>query len=82
MMGMLVQDIMLVVDPEASHTPVIRDAWAFMWGKNALRSWTQPELNKYLTEGFHPNDIDQRDLILSWQEDFPEIAALQIPLAG
>ncbi|NND69787.1 MAG: metal-dependent hydrolase [Halioglobus sp.] len=56
----------------------IREAWDFMWGENGFRRWSAPEFKKYLQRGFHPNDIDQSQLLDSWQSNFPEVAALQI----
>jgi hypothetical protein len=56
----------------------IREAWNFMWGKGGFRSWAAPEFKRYLKAGFHPNDIDQSHLLEHWQEDHPEVAALQL----
>lgn len=56
----------------------IREAWDFMWGKNGIRRWAAPEFDKYLQVGFHPNDIDQSHLLEGWQDNHPEVAALQL----
>ena len=56
----------------------IREAWQFMWGEGGFRAWSQPELKRYLVEGFHPNDIDQSHLIEQWTDTYPEVAALQV----
>lgn len=56
----------------------IREAWTFMWGKQGFRRWAQPEFKRYLKKGFHPNDIDQSQLLARWHHDFPEVAALEM----
>ncbi len=56
----------------------IREAWDFMWGKQGMRTWATPELNKYLQPGFHPNDIDQSQLLKEWNASYPDVAAMQI----
>jgi len=56
----------------------LREAWQFMWGKQGIRRWAAPEFKKYLQTGFHPNDIDQSQLIEHWHENYPEVAALQL----
>jgi uncharacterized protein len=61
--------------PSLKH---IREAWDFMWGKQGFRSWAAPEFKRYLKAGFHPNDIDQKRLIEQWQDNYPEVAALQV----
>lgn len=61
--------------PSLAH---IREAWNFMWGENGIRRWAAPEFKKYLQPGFHPNDIDQSELIENWSNNHPEVAALQV----
>jgi predicted metal-dependent hydrolase len=61
--------------PSVKH---IKEAWEFMWGNNGFRSWAAPEFKKYLKKGFHPNDIDQSELVTHWRDNYPEVAALQV----
>lgn len=61
--------------PSLKH---IREAWQFMWGENGFRRWSAPEFKRYLKPGFHPNDIDQGQLIEHWRDNYPEVAALQV----
>lgn len=56
----------------------IREAWDFMWGEDGFRRWSAPQFKRYLEPGFHPNDIDQSRLIEQWQENYPDVAALQL----
>lgn len=73
----IAQLILLWRDRKIPSLQHIREAWGFMWGKNGFRTWAAPEFKRYLKTGFHPNDIDQSHLIEQWQDDYPDIAALQ-----
>ena len=74
----IAQVMLLWKDRRLPRFSEIREAWNFMWGENGFRSWSAPEFKKYLERGFHPNDIDQSQLLDRWQADFPEVAALQV----
>ena len=74
----IAQLILLWRDRKIPSLQHIREAWGFMWGKGGFRSWSAPEFQRYLKPGFHPNDIDQSHLIEQWDENYPEVAALQI----
>jgi predicted metal-dependent hydrolase len=74
----IAQLILLWRDRKIPSLQHIREAWDFMWGKGGFRSWSAPELKRYLKPGFHPNDINQSRLIEQWQENYPEVAALQV----
>jgi len=65
-------------DRKIPSVKAIREAWGFMWGKQGFRRWAAPEFRKYLRVGFHPNDIDQSELIKGWADNYPEVAALQV----
>jgi predicted metal-dependent hydrolase len=72
------QVVLLWRDRKVPSLQHIREAWNFMWGDGGFRRWSAPEFKRYLEPGFHPNDIDQSHLIEQWQENYPEVAALQI----
>ena len=74
----IAQLILLWRDRKIPSLRHIREAWVFMWGEGGFRSWAEPEFLRYVELGFHPNDVDQSDLIEKWQENYPEVAALQI----
>ena len=74
----IAQLVLLWRDRKLPSLRHIREAWAFMWGKDGFRSWSQPELKRYLKPGFHPNDIDQSQLLEQWHDNYPEVAALQV----
>ena len=74
----IAQLILLWRDRKIPSLKHISEAWNFMWGNNGFRRWSAPEFQRYLEPGFHPNDINQSHLIEQWQENYPEVAALQI----
>lgn len=72
------QCMLLWADRKIPSFAEMREAWQFMWGEQGMRRWAAPEFKKYLKRGFHPNDIDQSELIEHWHENYPEVAALQV----
>lgn len=77
----IAQCILLWSDRKLPSIRDIREAWTFMWGERGFRRWAQPEFKRYLKPGFHPNDIDQSQLLASWHDNYPEVAALQMTQA-
>lgn len=63
---------------KTKHLPSIsewRTAWRFFWGKDGILKANMAGLRKFFRRGFHPNDIDQSELIHDWEKRYPEVAA-------
>lgn len=63
------------------HFPSLREwagAWRFFWGRKGMLRENMAPLRQFFRTGFHPWDIDQRELVEHWQERHPEVAALQV----
>ncbi len=59
----------------------VREWWQalrFFWGRGGLMRESLPHFLRAFRRGFHPDDIDQRELIHDWQQRYPQVAALQI----
>lgn len=55
-----------------------KEATRFFWGKRGILRANLGSMKQFFRTGFHPWDIDQRELIADWQQRFPEVAALQV----
>ncbi|MDF1762748.1 MAG: metal-dependent hydrolase [Oleibacter sp.] len=55
-----------------------REAFTFFWGKKGVLRDNIRGLRQFFARDFHPSDIDQSHLIEGWEQQHPDIAALQV----
>ena len=65
---------------KTKHLPSIKEwigATRFFWGKKGILRANIHSLSQFFQRDFHPEDIDQSELIKGWEKRFPDIAALE-----